>query len=259
LSSLGIKFVILFGIPKEKDERASSAYNAMGIVQQAIKIIKNHCSDMVVTADTCICQYINSGHCGIVQDGKILNNQSLLLHAKIAVSQAEAGVDIVAPSSMMDGYVAFIRNKLDEHGFEHIPIMSYGIKYSSAFYGPFRDTAHNTPLKGDRNTYQMDPANRLEALRELASDIKEETDFIIVKPALAYLDIIRDIRNSCTLPIVAYHVSGEYSLIKAAGQQGWINEKEVILESLLSMKRAGANIIITYFAKQVAEWLKNER
>lgn len=259
MSSLGIKFVILFGIPKEKDERASSAYNATGIVQQAIKIIKNHCSDMVVTADTCICQYINSGHCGIVQDGKILNNQNLLLHAKIAVSQAEAGVDIVAPSSMMDGYVAFIRNKLDEHGFEHIPIMSYGIKYSSAFYGPFRDTAHNTPLKGDRNTYQMDPANRLEALRELASDIKEETDFIIVKPALAYLDIIRDIRNSYTLPIVAYHVSGEYSLIKAAGQQGWINQKEVILESLLSMKRAGANIIITYFAKQVAEWLKNER
>ncbi|WP_088011901.1 porphobilinogen synthase [Gottfriedia acidiceleris] len=258
LNSLGIKSIILFGIPNEKDDLATSAYNEVGIVQKAIRVVKEHCNEMVVIADTCICHYTNSGHCGILENGKILNDESLLLHGKVAVSQAEAGVDIVAPSSMMDGYVTFIRKCLDENGYEHIPIMSYGVKFSSAFYGPFRDAADNAPHNGDRKTYQMDPANRLEALRELESDIKEGTDFMIVKPALAYLDIIRDIRNNCNLPIVAYHVSGEYSLIKAASMNGWVNEKEIVLESLLSMKRAGANLIISYYAKSVAQWYKNQ-
>jgi len=205
-----------------------------------------------------LCQFTDHGHCGVVEDGIIKNDESLELLAKTAVSQAEAGADIIAPSNMMDGFVAAIRKGLDEAGFEDIPIMSYAVKYASAFYGPFRDAAHSSPQSGDRKTYQMDPANRLEAFREAQSDVDEGADFLIVKPALSYLDIIRDIRTRHDLPIVAYNVSGEYAMVKAAAQNGWIDEEAVVMEKMVSMKRAGADIILTYHAKDVAKWLNNK-
>jgi porphobilinogen synthase len=253
--NLGIKAVIVFGVPAKKDELGSEAYNDHGIVQKAIAMIKEKFPELVVIADTCLCQYTSHGHCGIVDNGQILNDPTLDLLAKTAVSQAKAGADIIAPSNMMDGFVAAIRYGLDEVGFEHVPIMSYAVKYASAFYGPFRDAAHSSPKFGDRKTYQMDPANRLEALREAESDLNEGADFLIVKPALSYLDIIRDVKNQFNVPVVAYNVSGEYSMVKAAAQNGWINEKDIVLEKLTSMKRAGADLILTYHAKDVARWL----
>ncbi|KZB92801.1 delta-aminolevulinic acid dehydratase [Bacillus sp. VT 712] len=257
LVDLGIQSVIVFGVPAEKDAVGSQAYHDHGIVQKAIRQIKEEFPELVVIADTCLCQYTDHGHCGIIEEGKILNDPTLDLLARTAVSQARAGADIIAPSNMMDGFVAAIRHGLDEAGFEDIPIMSYAVKYASAFYGPFRDAAHSSPQFGDRKTYQMDPANRLEALREAESDVAEGADFLIVKPALSYLDIMRDVKNNFNLPVVAYNVSGEYSMIKAAAQNGWVNEKEIVLEKLTSMKRAGADLIITYHAKDAVRWLKD--
>lgn len=222
---LGIKSVIVFGVPAEKDEVGSQAYCEHGIVQRAIRQIKENYPDIVVIADTCLCEYTSHGHCGVVENEQVLNDPSLELLAKTAVSQAQAGADIIAPSNMMDGFVAAIRRGLDEAGFTNVPIMSYAIKYASAFYGPFRDAADSAPQFGDRKTYQMDPANRREAFREAESDVREGADFLMVKPALSYLDIIRDIKNHFHLPVVTYNVSGEYSMVKAAAQNGWINEK----------------------------------
>jgi porphobilinogen synthase len=253
--SLGIKSILLFGVPAEKDEWGKQAYHDHGIVQQATRFVKEQYPELVVIADTCLCQYTSHGHCGIVKDGKVLNDETLDLLAKTAVSQAEAGADIIAPSNMMDGFVAAIRHGLDEAGYHDVPIMSYAVKYSSSFYGPFRDAAHSTPQFGDRRTYQMDPANRLEALREAQSDMEEGADFLIVKPALSYLDIMREVKDRFNAPVVAYNVSGEYSMVKAAAQNGWVNEQEIVMEKLTSMKRAGADLIITYFAKDVANWL----
>ncbi|WP_106498525.1 porphobilinogen synthase [Lentibacillus sp. Marseille-P4043] len=255
LQALGIKAVILFGVPNEKDEVGTGAFHDHGIVQKATREIKNKTPEMLVIADTCLCEFTSHGHCGVIHDGDVDNDESLKLLAKTAVSQAEAGADIIAPSNMMDGFVIAIRQALDEAGFINIPIMSYAVKYASAFYGPFRDAANSTPQFGDRKTYQMDPANRLEALREAESDMDEGADFLIVKPAMSYLDIVRDVRNNFKAPIVAYNVSGEYAMVKAAAQNGWINERELVMEKLTAMKRAGAELIITYFSKDVAKWL----
>lgn len=261
VASLGIKSVILFGVPHEhdKDEQGTGALHHNGLVQQATRFIKNEFPEVIVIADTCLCEYTSHGHCGIVEDGKILNDRSLDLLAKTAVSQAEAGADIIAPSNMMDGFVAAIRARLDEAGYHDIPVMSYAVKYSSAFYGPFREAANGAPQFGDRKTYQMDPANRIEAFREAESDVMEGADFLIVKPALSYLDIIRDVKNNFTLPVVAYNVSGEYSMVKAAAQNGWIDEKAIVMEMLTGMKRAGADLIITYHSKDVARWLNEQK
>ncbi len=255
ITKLGIVSVIVFGVPLEKNETGTSAYCDNGIVQQAIRKIKELNSELVVIADTCLCQFTNHGHCGVIENGQILNDPSLELLAKTAISQARAGADMIAPSNMMDGFVTAIRAALDNAGFYDTPIMSYSVKYASSFYGPFRDAAHSAPSFGDRKTYQMDPANRLEALREAKSDIEEGADFLIVKPALSYLDIVRDVKERFSVPVVAYNVSGEYSMIKAASQNGWIDERAVVLEKLTSMKRAGADLIITYFAKDVATWV----
>jgi porphobilinogen synthase len=259
LVSLGIKSVILFGVPDEKDDVGTQAYHDNGIVQRATRQVKESFPELVVVADTCLCQYTDHGHCGIVENGQVLNDPTLDLLARTAISQAKAGADIIAPSNMMDGFVAAIRHGLDEAGFEHIPVMSYAVKYASAFYGPFRDAAHSTPQFGDRKTYQMDPANRDEALREAQSDLEEGADFLIVKPALSYLDIIRDVKNQFNVPIVAYNVSGEYSMIKAAAQNGWVDEKALVMEMLIGMKRAGVDLIITYFAKDAARWLREDQ
>lgn len=256
LEKLGISSVILFGVPKEKDEVGTGAYHEEGIVQQATRKIKKEFPNLLVIADTCLCEYTSHGHCGVIKNHDVDNDESLSLLAETAVSQAKAGADIIAPSNMMDGFVTVIRKALDEAGFTHIPIMSYAVKYASAFYGPFRDAADSTPEFGDRKTYQMDPANRREAFREAASDMAEGADFLIIKPALSYLDIIREIREQHPVPIVAYNVSGEYSMVKAAALNGWIDEKALVLEKLVSMKRAGADLIITYHAKDVATWLK---
>ena len=255
---LGIQSIILFGVPGTKDAVGTEAYSKEGIVQRATSLAKERYPELVVIADTCLCQYTDHGHCGVLEDGYVVNDASLKLLAKTAVSQAEAGADIIAPSNMMDGFVAAIREGLDEAGFENIPIMSYAVKYASSYYGPFRDAAHSSPKSGDRKTYQMDPANRLEAIREAESDVAEGADFLIVKPALSYLDIMRDVKNQFTLPVVAYNVSGEYSMIKAAAENGWINEKEIVLETLTSMKRAGADLIMTYHAKDAAKWLEEK-
>lgn len=255
---LGIPSVILFGVPNEKDAVGSQAYHDHGITQEAIRFAKERHPELVVIADTCLCQYTDHGHCGVIENGVILNDESLDLLARTAISQAKAGADIIAPSNMMDGFVAAIRFGLDQAGFSHIPIMSYGVKYSSAYYGPFREAAHSTPQFGDRKTYQMDPANRLEALREAASDIEEGADFMIVKPALSYLDIIREVRDNYDVPIVAYNVSGEYAMVKAAALNGWVDEEKIVLETLLSMKRAGADIVMTYHAKDAARWLEGK-
>lgn len=256
--SLGIPSIILFGVPNVKDALGSGAYADEGIVQRATRFVKERHPELVVIADTCLCQYTDHGHCGIIEDGKVLNDPSLELLTRTAISQAQAGADIIAPSNMMDGFVAAIRQGLDEAGFHDIPIMSYAVKYSSAYYGPFRDAAHSSPQFGDRKTYQMDPANRIEAMREAEADVAEGADFLIVKPALSYLDIIRDVKDNFTLPVVAYNVSGEYSMVKAAAINGWINEKDIVLETLTSIKRAGADIIMTYHAKDAARWLEEK-
>lgn len=257
--ALGIPSIILFGIPSEKDAVGSGAYHDHGIIQEATRFVKERHPQLVVIADTCLCEYTDHGHCGIIENGQILNDPTLDLLARTAVSQAKAGADIIAPSNMMDGFVAAIRYGLDQAGFTHIPIMSYAVKYASAYYGPFRDAAGSTPQFGDRKTYQMDPANRLEAIREASSDVQEGADFLIVKPALSYLDIVRDVKNNFALPIVAYNVSGEYAMVKAAALNGWVDEKQIVLETLTSMKRAGADIIMTYHAKDVARWLEESK
>jgi porphobilinogen synthase len=254
--TLGIKSILLFGVPLEKDELGQGAYHNHGLVQEATRLVKAKYPEIIVVADTCLCEYTSHGHCGVIQGEKVLNDPSLQLLVQTAVSQAEAGADIIAPSNMMDGFVAAIRKGLDEAGFEDIPIMSYAVKYASSFYGPFRDAADSTPQFGDRKAYQMDPANRLEALREAESDVMEGADFLMVKPGLPYLDIVRDVKNHFNLPVVIYNVSGEYSMVKAAALNGWIDEQKVVMEMLTGMKRAGADLIITYFAKDVARWLK---
>ncbi len=258
IMELGIRSVIVFGVPNQKDPHGHAAYDEQGIVQQSIRWIKQRSPQLVVIADTCLCQYTDHGHCGLVNSGDdfVENDQTLPLLARTAVAQARAGADIIAPSNMMDGFVAAIRAGLDQHGFENIPIMSYAVKYASAFYGPFRDAAHSTPQFGDRKTYQMDPANAREALREAESDLAEGADFLMVKPALAYLDVLRMLRDRYQVPLVAYHVSAEYAMIKAAAANGWIDERAVSLETHLAMKRAGADLIITYAAKQVARWVQ---
>lgn len=256
LLELGIKAVLLFGVPNEKDAVGSGAYHTHGIIQEATRIIKQHAPEMLVVADTCLCEYTDHGHCGVIANGDVVNDESLELLVKTAVKQAEAGADIIAPSNMMDGFVAAIRQGLDEAGFENVPIMSYAVKYASAFYGPFREAAESAPQFGDRKTYQMDPANRREALREAASDIDEGADMLIVKPSMAYLDVLSDVRREFNAPVVAYNVSGEFSMIKAAAQNGWIDEQQIVLETHLAFKRAGADLIITYFAKDIAKWLR---
>ncbi len=248
----GLKSLILFGIPVEKDPAGSQAYAENGIVQQAIRRIKDRWPELVVVADTCLCEYTSHGHCGLVSpEGEVRNDPTLDLLARAAVAQAKAGADIVAPSDMMDGRVAAIRQALDEEGFVNTPIMSYAVKYSSAFYGPFRDAAESAPKFGDRKTYQMDPANWREGLREAAADVEEGADILMVKPGLPYLDIIRLVRDNFDLPVAAYQVSGEYSQIKAAGQLGWIDETAVALESLIAFKRAGADLILSYFTQDL--------
>lgn len=252
----GIKSVLLFGIPETKDAEGSGAWRNDGIVQKAIREIKKNFPDMVVVADLCLCEYTDHGHCGLIADGKILNDPTLQLIARTAVAQAEAGADIIAPSDMMDLRVAVIRKALDANGFQHIPIMAYSAKFSSALYGPFRIAAESAPKFGDRKSYQMDPANGREALREIEQDIIEGADIVMVKPALSYLDIIAKARQLTDLPIAAYNVSGEYSMVKAAAANGWIDERRVVLETLTGIARAGADLIITYHARDVATWLK---
>ncbi len=257
---LGIRSFIFFGIPNEKDECGTGAFIDNGVIQEATRIAKKLYDDILVIADTCLCEYTDHGHCGLIDEHThdVDNDKTLPLLVKTAISQVKAGADIIAPSNMMDGFVTEIRHGLDEAGFQHIPIMSYGIKYASSFFGPFRDAAESTPSFGDRKTYQMDPANRLEALRELESDLKEGADMMIVKPALSYLDIIRDVRNHTNIPVVAYNVSGEYSMTKAAALNGWIDEERVVMEQMISMKRAGADLIITYFAKDLCKYIENQ-
>ncbi|ANZ33188.1 porphobilinogen synthase [Staphylococcus carnosus] len=254
---LGIRAVIFFGVPNEKDSVGTGAYAHEGIVQQATRKSKKLYPDMLVIADTCLCEYTDHGHCGLIDEHThdVDNDKSLPLLVKTAVSQVEAGADIIAPSNMMDGFVTEIRKGLDEAGYYNIPIMSYGIKYASSFYGPFRDAAESTPSFGDRKTYQMDPSNRREALLELESDLHEGADMMIVKPSLSFLDIIRDVREGTNVPVIAYNVSGEYSMTKAAALQGWIDEEQIVMEQMTSMKRAGADMIITYFSKDICRYL----
>jgi porphobilinogen synthase len=252
--SLGIPSIILFGVPNEKDSAGTSADCEHGIVQQTIRQIKSAYPDLYVIADTCLCQYTSHGHCGLVEDGEIDNDASLVRLVSTAVSQAKAGADMIAPSNMMDGFVFAIRQGLDEAGFQDIPILSYAVKYASSFYGPFRDAAHSTPQFGDRRTYQMDPANAREAMREAATDVAEGADMLMVKPGLAYLDMVYRVHEQFNLPVVAYNVSGEYSMVKAAAQNGWIDEQRVVLEMLTGFKRAGAELILTYHAKDIAKW-----
>ncbi|MET3557156.1 porphobilinogen synthase [Streptococcus rupicaprae] len=258
-SRLGLKAIMLFGIPNQKDAIGSQASAPDGIVQQALRALKAACPEVLLIADTCLCEFTSHGHCGVLDGEEVDNDRSLERLVDVAVSQAKAGADIIAPSNAMDGYVAAIRQGLDQAGYAHIPIMSYAVKFASSFYGPFRDAGESAPAFGDRKTYQMDPANRLEALREAASDEREGADFLMVKPALPFLDVIREVRQQTALPLVAYHVSGEYAMIKAAAQAGWLDEAAVVKESLTSIKRAGADLIITYFAKQIAqEWQTKE-
>ncbi len=255
--ALGIPAVILFGIPDQKDERGSSGFDPDGIVQRAIRALKQQVPDLVVITDVCIDEYTSHGHCGIVRDGKILNDETLDCLRTMAKTHAEAGADMVAPSDMMDGRVAAIRDELDRAGFVDTPIMAYAAKFASCFYAPFRDAANSSPQFGDRQSYQMDPANKREALREIDLDVEEGADIIMVKPAMPYLDVISAARERTLLPIAAYQVSGEYSMIKAAAQAGWLDERRAMMESLLSIKRAGAEIILTYFAKEAAALLQS--
>jgi porphobilinogen synthase len=256
ITRLGIPAVLLFGIPAEKDEVGSQGYDAQGIIQQAILRLKAETPDLLVMTDVCLCEYTSHGHCGVIHNGDVQNDESLELLARMALSHVEAGADLVAPSDMMDGRVGAIRRTLDEHGFSSTPIMAYSAKYASGFYGPFREAAASAPQFGDRRSYQMDPANVREALREIDLDIAEGADIVMVKPALAYLDVIRRVRDHCDLPIAAYNVSGEFSMIKAAAQHGWIDERRIVMEVLTGIRRAGADIIITYFAPDVAGWLR---
>jgi porphobilinogen synthase len=252
---LGISSVILFGIPESKDELGSEAYSDDGAVQQAVRAVKDAVPDLCVITDVCLCEYTSHGHCGVVKTDDVDNDATLRLLARAAVSHAKAGADMVAPSDMMDGRVGLIRSALDQDGLSNVAIMAYAVKYASSFYGPFREAAECAPKFGDRRSYQMDPANRREALKEAAMDIAEGADIVMVKPALAYLDIISDVRSNCNVPVAAYNVSGEYALVKAAAQLGWIDETQVMMETLVSIKRAGADLILTYFAKDAAKIL----
>lgn len=257
LVSFGIPGTILFGIPETKDSLGSEAYAEDGIIQQAVRAIKDAAPDLLVMTDVCLCEYTDHGHCGIVEGGEVQNDPTLDLLVKESVSHAQAGADVIAPSDMMDGRVGAIRDALDDEGYENIPIMAYSAKYASAFYGPFREAAESAPQFGDRRSYQMDPANSEEGLREVALDIEEGADIVMVKPALSYLDVIHQVKTEYQMPVAAYNVSGEYAMIKAAAQNGWVDEKRVALEVLTSIKRAGADMILTYFAKSVVEWLEN--
>ena len=256
IASLGIPAVLLFGIPSEKDEVGSQAYNSRGIIQEAIRLLKSVNPEMLVITDVCLCEYTSHGHCGLIHNGSVQNDTSLELLARMALTHAEAGADLVAPSDMMDGRVGAIRHMLDEQGFNQTPIMAYSAKFASAFYGPFREAAGSTPQFGDRRAYQMDPSNVREALREVELDIAEGADIVMVKPAMAYMDIIRQVRDRYDLPVAAYNVSGEFAMIKAAAQKGWIDERRVAMEVLTGIRRAGADMIITYFAPDVAGWLR---
>lgn len=255
IKEAGIPAILIFGIPEHKDECGSQAYDENGITQRAIRHIKEKAPELVVIADVCLCEYTSHGHCGLVEDGKILNDETLPLLAKMAVSLAKAGADMIAPSDMMDGHIAVLRKSLDDNGFKDTIIMGYSAKFASGYYSPFRDAAHSAPSFGDRRTYQMDIANGREALRECEADIEEGADIIMVKPALAYLDIVRQARDSFKHPLAVYNVSGEYSMVKAAAMNGWIDEKRIVMENMTAMKRAGADIIITYHALDVAKWL----
>ncbi len=255
---VGIRAILIFGIPEHKDEEGSEAYNEEGITQRAIRHIKEKAPDLLVIADVCLCEYTSHGHCGLICGQEILNDETLVLLGKMSVSLAKAGADIIAPSDMMDGRVEYIRNSLDENGFQNTAIMAYSAKFASAYYAPFRDAAHSTPSFGDRKTYQMDPANGKEAVRECENDIGEGADIIMVKPALAYLDIVKAVSERTNYPIAVYNVSGEYSMVKAAAQNGWIDEKRIVMENMIAMKRAGAKIIITYHALDVAKWLEEK-
>jgi porphobilinogen synthase len=252
---IGVKGVLLFGLPETKDEKASGAYHQNGIVQQAVRAIRKTTPDLVVMTDTCLCEYTSHGHCGVVRDGEVLNDPSLELLARTAVSQAEAGADVVAPSAMMDGQVAAIRDALDDAGFDQVAILAYAVKFASAFYGPFREAADSAPAFGDRRAYQMDAANLREAMREAELDYAEGADFLMVKPATCYLDILQTLRDQFDVPIAAYHVSGEYAMIKAAAQNGWLDEERVMMETLTSIKRAGADLILTYYAREAIKLL----
>ena len=259
LLTLGIPAVLLFGLPEHKDERGSEAYAERGIVQEAVRLLKREAPELIVMTDVCLCAYTTHGHCGVVQDGQILNDQTLELLGEAAVSHAASGADVVAPSAMMDQQVQAIREALDEAGFSDKAIMSYAAKYASAFYGPFREAAESIPQSGDRSGYQMDPANAREALREIELDITEGADIVMVKPALAYLDVIAEARRRFGVPLAAYNVSGEYAMVKAAAERGWLDERRTVMEMLTAIKRAGADLLITYFAKDVARWLQEER
>lgn len=256
---LGVPAIMLFGIPDRKDARGTSAYDSMGVVQQAVRALKKQVPDLLVITDVCIDEYTDHGHCGVVKDGRILNDETLECLRLMARTHADAGVDMVAPSDMMDGRVGAIRDELDQAGFSEMPIMSYSAKYASSLYAPFREAADSSPSFGDRRSYQMDPANAREAIREVELDVEEGADIVMVKPALPYLDVIAQTRSLVSIPIAAYQVSGEYSMIKAAGQQGWIDESKVMMETLLSIKRAGADLILTYFAKDAAQVLNSSR
>jgi porphobilinogen synthase len=257
ISALNISAILVFGLPLHKDSNGSEAYDQNGVVQNAVRIIKKTNPQLTVVTDVCMCEYTDHGHCGIVVDNTVANDLTLELLSRIAVSHAEAGADVVAPSAMMDGQVKALRTALDEKGLTDVAIMSYSAKYASSFYGPFREAAESAPRWGDRKSYQMDPSNRREAIREIAQDIQEGADIVMVKPALSYLDVIRDARVSFSNPLAAYNVSGEYSMVKAAEQQGWIDGKRVALEILTSIKRAGADMIITYFAKEFARDMRD--
>jgi porphobilinogen synthase len=259
VASLGIPAVILFGIPKHKDEKGSEAYDPEGIIQNAVRAIKSEVKDLIVITDVCMCEYTSHGHCGVLDGEEILNDETVELLAKESLTHAQAGADIIAPSDMMDGRVAAIRKILDENGFKKIPILSYAAKYASGYYGPFREAAESTPAFGDRRSHQMDIGNINEAMREVETDIEEGADIVMVKPAGPYLDVIRKVKETFKMPTAAYQVSGEYAMIKAAGQNGWIDEERVMIESLTAIKRAGADMFLTYFAKDAARWLDKNR
>jgi porphobilinogen synthase len=255
VTAAGIRAVLLFGIPAAKDEQGSGAFDDEGVVQMAVRALKEAQPELTVITDVCLCEYTTHGHCGFVRDGEVDNDITVELLAKIAISQAEAGADAVAPSAMVDGQVASIRHQLDEEGHPNVSILAYSAKYASAFYGPFRDAAESTPEFGDRRGYQMDPANAAEAVREVKLDLEEGADMVMIKPAVPYLDVIRRVKTETDAPLAAYHVSGEYSMLKAAARNGWIDERAAVLETLTGIRRAGADVIVTYYAKEVAGWL----
>ncbi len=259
IQAAGIPAILIFGIPEHKDECGSGAYDENGITQRAVREIKKKAPELLIIADVCLCEYTSHGHCGLVKDGKILNDETLPLLAKMAVTLAKAGADMIAPSDMMDGHIAYLRKALDENGCVDTLLMGYSAKFASGYYSPFRDAAHSAPAFGDRRTYQMDPANGREALRECEADIEEGADIIMVKPALAYLDIVKAVRGETKHPLAVYNVSGEYSMVRAAAINGWIDEKRIVMENMIAMKRAGADIIITYHALDVARWLQDEQ